>query len=299
MDAMFGSGKSVSHGFRGSIKQLQFIIATKSQIKKYHYELDSSRPKNSQEHTAREPLALEPFSLAQFEQAIPRNFTAEPDKPRLAESYTGPFIIRLRSIGSFFGLRPELEVVTAEVKRLDKFLSVLKIGIDSVILKDQTQHRANEKKGARWHNLYFYKPYGKEYLYGQVWPETEIKADVEQIESLRGKIVLRAPMSISRLVLENVDVGQGVSMGDFSVVLAKLSREGFVLKGQSQKILLLGVEALNSENTLLQMYSRQVDPAEVGWKGHFSVAGVPSKIVLYVAGKYEEKQYPFKLTVKK
>lgn len=295
---MFGGGKSVGRNFRGNIKQLEFIIATKSQVNKYPYELNSARPKNARENTHGKPLKLLPLSLAQFERAVPRNFAAEPNEPLLAETRTGPFIVRLRSIGSFFGLVPQLEVVTAEVKGLDQLLSVGKIELDSLILKNKTRHRTNEENGVQWQNLNFSNYYGKKYLQGRVSFMTKIEAEPENLESLRGKIVFRAPSSVSPLVLDKVDVGQSVSMGDFSAVLTKLSRNGFVLKGQSQKTLLLGVEAFNTENKLLWMSSKQLKPTNVGWEGNFSVSGVPSKIVLYVTDKYEEKIYPFKLSKK-
>lgn len=288
--------------YNSGVAAIELVFAVREDARKYPFKLARLRPRGDADRLAAYPGGYVSYSLDRLAREIALKPPTPPraDMTVRASTGIGPFTVVLNRLHSPAGLDAELTVLSPRIPSVRGALSSLALLVQEVRLKNGRIHSrpAESPAGQRWQSRLDMAAYpGHRFLAGRAELRSGLDVAPEDVAVITGAVALRLPEGVKQLDLERLYVGDRVEDAGLVVVLAGLSRDGFVLTAQGPDERLLGVRAFNSSGRELEVRVLEVSDAGGGWVGRFGVDGNLGRIAVVVASGLQQALYPYTLTL--
>jgi hypothetical protein len=302
-DLLLAEGRVGTQRCAGKLASVEVIFTTELQSAQYEFALDSARPSTDDESLQTESAAFISFSKEQYDEEFGGREGPPWPRGRQAKSLAaaGPFTVALEALTPGEVVEPRLTVLAPRIPNLTYNVTGLELALRGVGLRDGSASRAQRSErpasGRRTLMAAGYR-FGRDDLESTAQIDTGIPLKGRQVAHIDGNVVLRLPHAVRALELP-AEPGRSVSLGDATLTLVELVRNGFTLRLDGPPEELFSVQAFGSEDQ--ELYSERASqpvPTPASAKElRFRVHGRPHRILVQGSLGHTTARYAFRIEI--
>ncbi len=295
-------GKSVTLKIKGTMANLEFVLAQAVEQKDFPFELKGAHPQAKESWPLNKPPVYEAYKKAEIKRDYARKVTTPKRyayQPVLVSSKVGPGIVDLTHVSTFRDMQLNFSLYLPPLKNLDGALSAAEVEIQKLTLTDGSIHQPVEGQAVWRAPVSTTRSGNDDYVSGRGEVDTGITDNKGELSSVSGRLWVNVPLALetSAFPLTEVDAQLTTACGPMRI--NEITRFGVTLEGNGDPACLFAVRALNAEGKHISLTSISLKRQAQTWRLQLSTNGSPNSLELFMVKKRERLSYPFTLTISK
>ena len=306
-DLLLGSGTAARTDFGGTIKTIEIVFAAEEQSTEFPFALTNFSLAGEPRSLARDDApAFQPYNHqalhAQYAQPL-----AAPEKaqPRLAVTQLAPFEISLDKAQPFFQLSLSMTVRGPDAPGFRRRFNLGQLQLTRVVLKDDSVLAPPAPTGSGkpdrsvWSvPLRFMSAAKQSALAATSNFSIDSKAKPEDIKSIEGTLLLRYPVILDTLRLDDLAVGQSVRSGTTTITVSARTRQSLTLETSEGADRVVYVRLLDAQGQALMFSGPEATALpDGGARIDLSPFNAPARAEIVIGREMETETLPFTLAL--
>ncbi|MGH7123836.1 MAG: hypothetical protein ACREFI_05650, partial [Stellaceae bacterium] len=306
-DLLLGSGTAGRTDFGGTIKTVEVVLAAEEQSAEFPFVLTDFSLTGEGHPLARDDAPeFQPYSRqalhTQYTQPLP---PPQKPQPRLAVAQIAPFEVSLDKAQPFFQLSLSTTVRGPDAPGFRRRFNLGQLWLTRVTLKDGSVLTPPAPAGSGktdrsvWSvPLRFMSAAKQGALATTANFSLDTKAKPDDLKSIEGTLLLRYPVILDTLRLDDLGVGQSVRSGNIRVTVTARTRLSLTLETSEAADHVVYVRLLDAQGQALMFSSPEATALpDGGARIDLSPFNAPTRAEIVIAREMETETLPFALSL--